>query len=463
MSETMFRTPSLQDLVKEAMDGTAHKVDISVEAAQQLVNQGGAAPASVSTPEQVKTASFDLTPNDYIEKLAGALDYLSKEAMGDTAADGPGKGPNSLEVLKAKADGQTFEASGQGKATASSNIPPMSPPMQSSGVAKDPSNAMQTNDGMQHPEQPVDPMANKTASILERNLAALGLTKEAKGPPGRLANDAQAVGTEVGYAAKKVGDKVKKFVGDVTGSKVKKMKETGTTSDGGGLSRFADDADMSKALKDKGTAQGATAALGAAGATGAAGTAIGAKALSDKKKAKSEGGTEKGASIYERNLAALGLQKVAEDAINPAKVAAGTTQTGATPPEGVSKSEEGVPSEPADVNSQKTMISSNEAAINYTKGKAKSDPQSDASKVLAETAGKGDTSLQQAWAHTGEAGVKVSHDVTRAAAAQALLHKLAEAACGDKKDDKKKEKQSQMGGLSDPSGQSGFTASSMGG
>jgi hypothetical protein len=446
----MFRTPSLQDLVKEAMEGTAHKVDITVEAAQQLVNQGGAAPASVSTPEQEKTASFDLTPNDYIEKLAGALDYLSKEAAGDTAPDGPGKGPNALEVLKAKADGQTFEASGQGKATASSNVPPMSPPMQSSGVAKDPSNAMQTNDGMQHPEQPVDPMANeKTSSVYERNLAALGLAKEAGKVPSRRSLDMQAVGT----AAKGFKDKLTgKHVSDVADS----VKSQPSNDLGDSIRASA----VGKAKKEQTAARlkagGAVAATGAA----ATGAAVAGKKAADKK---SEGGTEKGASIYERNLAALGLQKVAEDAINPAKIAAGTTQTGATPPEGVSKSEEGVPSEPSDVNSQKTMIGSNQAAIDYTKGKAKKDPQGDASKVLAETAGKGDTTLQQAWAHTGEAGVKVSQDLTRAAAAQALLHKLAEAVCGDKKDDKKKEKQSQMGGLSDPSGQSGFTASSMGG
>jgi hypothetical protein len=63
--------------------------------------------------------------------------------------------------------------------------------------------------------------------------------------------------------------------------------------------------------------------------------------------------------------------------------------------------------------------------------------------------------------HTQQAGVKISHDLTKTAAAQALLYKLAEEACGEKDDKKKKEKQSQLGGLGDAAGQSGFSASGL--
>jgi hypothetical protein len=72
--------------------------------------------------------------------------------------------------------------------------------------------------------------------------------------------------------------------------------------------------------------------------------------------------------------------------------------------------------------------------------------------------------LQQAFDATPKAGVKISADLTRVAAAQALLRKYAEEA-KEKKDkgkEEKKEKEGALPGLATPSGQSGFTASNQG-
>lgn len=164
--------------------------------------------------------------------------------------------------------------------------------------------------------------------------------------------------------------------------------------------------------------------------------------------------------------------KVAEDAINPAKIQAGAAEA----PTGT-KSGEGVPAEPSDVNSQKRLISSNEAAINYTKQEAKADPKSDVNHLLDEPAlsAAHDNVLNKAFAHTGQAGVKISSAVEKVAegsvkiaAARALLSKLVKTASAECKDCGKapcvckKEKKSAMGAApSSPSSASGFTASSL--
>ena len=135
----------------------------------------------------------------------------------------------------------------------------------------------------------------------------------------------------------------------------------------------------------------------------------------------------KQASIYAHNLAALGLMKKAEDALNPASISGGGTVDPAKPPEGVSAAEEGVPNEPSDVNAQKSkMLSSNDAAINYTRRDAKADPKSDMADVIKEPAQTSSTDkvLDTAFDHTDEAGAKIS-SATRVAAARAILSKLA--------------------------------------
>jgi hypothetical protein len=112
------------------------------------------------------------------------------------------------------------------------------------------------------------------------------------------------------------------------------------------------------------------------------------------------------------------------------------------------------------------MVGSNESAINYTKGQAKADPKSDVNKVLTEKAltSATDKTLQQAFSHTGQAGVKISaadaSDASiKVAAARALLSKIASEV--DDKRKNNKEKDSAFGGPT-PQAATGVNAASMG-
>jgi hypothetical protein len=89
-----------------------------------------------------------------------------------------------------------------------------------------------------------------------------------------------------------------------------------------------------------------------------------------------------------------------------------------------------------------SLVASNQAAIDYTKGEAKAKAKADAGKVLEEPvqSARTDKTLQRTLDHTGEAGVKIS-EATRVLAARALLEKLSEEARA-----KQKKKQS-IGGM----------------
>lgn len=161
------------------------------------------------------------------------------------------------------------------------------------------------------------------------------------------------------------------------------------------------------------------------------------------------------------------LRKMAEDAINPAQISGGKEN----PPD-ASASGVDVPRQPSDVTSQvRSMLSSNQAAIDYTKGEAKADPKKDVNQVLEQPAltTAGDSVLQKVLDNTSQAGVKISGakaslagDTMKVAAARALLSNLMDKVASEK-GGKKKQKESMMGGApASPSAASGFTASSLG-
>lgn len=134
----------------------------------------------------------------------------------------------------------------------------------------------------------------------------------------------------------------------------------------------------------------------------------------------------------------LGHIKQAEDAINPAHIAAGA----AVPPE---TSEAGQPGgAPAGGKPQgaTNLVATNEAAINYTRGQAKAGPKADVNKILTEPAlsSAHDNVLQKAFAHTGEAGTKMAS--LRSSAARAVIEKMASEAAEEDESAKKKKKES---------------------
>lgn len=120
------------------------------------------------------------------------------------------------------------------------------------------------------------------------------------------------------------------------------------------------------------------------------------------------------------------MNKMAEDANNPAKVGAKTTNPHQSSPEGVSAAGEGKPAVPGEVSKQESMINSNESAINYTKQQAKAVPKARMGEVLDEPAQKKSTDpvLQNNLQAASSAGVKIAS--MQASAARALLVKLAE-------------------------------------
>jgi len=397
---SMMRKPLLQDLVKEAMEGTVQKVNVTAEALRQF----GGYP---NDEEQTKTASVEepsVLNGEFVEKLASALEYISdaleKDAANPNSPDnaspgvGPGQGQNTLQVMKAESSEENIDAGEGGKAVPKEQ-PPMNPSLQSvPGQSSDPSNALESNDSMMHGEQPVEPISNEKASIkaaqalFEKNLERLGLPKEAS------------------------------------------------------------------------------------------------RTLQAPPQAKLGGANQE---LLAKNLARLGFQKQAEDAINPAQISAGPAPAqGAAAPPGVSEAEKGpIPAEPSDVNSQKRLIASNDAAINYSKRDAKADPKKDMGNLLAEPmqSKATDKTLSRVWDHTDQAGAKIAGDMTRTAAARALLAKLASKqetktaegeSCASGEDKvrsavakavKGKEKDSQgMGGPTPtPEGHSGFRSADVGG
>jgi hypothetical protein len=183
-----------------------------------------------------------------------------------------------------------------------------------------------------------------------------------------------------------------------------------------------------------------------------------AQMAAEEAEAAKEGSAERLRKVaYAKNLMAVGLYKLAEDAINPAQISAPKRDdNGTNSPALASSSEENPPAEPSDVNSQKSLISSNEAAINFTKRDAKGDPKSDVGDVLQEPAQTSATDkvLDKALDHTDAAGAKISSaDLTRIAGARAVLNKLAMA--HDPKSKKNKKTKKAMGAEPAPLGPAG--------
>jgi hypothetical protein len=128
---------------------------------------------------------------------------------------------------------------------------------------------------------------------------------------------------------------------------------------------------------------------------------------------------DKGAS------ALLAYTKLAEDAINPAQIVAGP----AIPPDSNMSGEPGGAPAGGMPQGPSSLIGSNEAAINYKKQTAYSPRKSELAQYFNEPAlsAATDKTLNEAFAHTPEAGTKISSaQLLKSASARALLAKLAE-------------------------------------
>lgn len=359
----MAGRPTLQEMMKAAMDGTIHQISITKEASRQRAGHRGEDPRE----KVASVTQSDHYSSEHIEKMAAALDYIGEQIK--VADEGmvqmPGKGPGALEVLQATSSGSNLEAGHSGHAI-SQHLPSTNPSQQKEEVQVGRANTgMETNDDTSYPEQPTSPITNQTASLAPANPLPTPTTQ---------------------------------------------------TKESSALYH----ANLHKLAMIGGWAPAVNVAL---------------------------------------------IRKFAEDSINPSKI-----EAGAHNPPDYSVAGEGVPSQPSDVNSQvRSMLSSNEAATNYTKQQAKADPKSDVNQVLEQPAltRVGDDVLHQVFDNTGAAGVKISSSSiaggsVKVAAARALLSNLIEKAAQEI-DEKKKVKKSAMGAApANPSAASGFNASSLG-
>lgn len=362
---TMHTRPSLQEMVKSAMDGTARALSVNIEASRQSSTQRG----STKTASKV---DGNRVSTEMVSKLASALGFIEQELLKE--AEGPGEGPGALTVTESALGGGPILSGGDSGQASSSNQPPMNPALQPDKAQEgNAGTGLATNDDMQHPAQPVEPIKNASAKDMLKNLGSKAI----------------AGVKDVAHKANKAGGPVKDFA------------------------------------KDHKNGLGA-AALGA--------TAGGAGYAAGRLHAVAKGHEKKGSAPL-----AL-LRKLAEDAINPAHIESPASVNPAEPPPGASASGEDVPSEPSDVSSQKSMISSNEAAINYTKGQAKADPKKDVAQVLVEAplSSATDKVLQEAFAHTSDAGVKISSakgaiqkTASQVGAQRAMLDRLLTKAAAD--------------------------------
>jgi hypothetical protein len=399
---TIQERPSLQELVKAAMAGTRTRLEVNLEASRQERSQ-------TKTASAPKTEPLSLTGHvstELVSKLAGALGYIEDQLRKEAELQ-PGEGPGALQVLEATSSEKNIDA-GQGGQATSQNQPPQSPSLQPEKVQQgNAGTGLATNDDMKHPEQPVEPIKNAAANLEALNRDRLAKLAGVGDVVKNLGGKAKAVASE----AKDIfsGSRARGAIGEFRGAKkglqnaesnlavAEKNRAPSRITDAikgdvGAASKAHGEA-RSKAIKETGKTVGAYGA--------AAGAAGGAAAAASGGKKKESSGTL--ALIRQLTV------KVAEDAINPAQISSGTVDPVA-PPEGASASGEGVPSEPSDVTSQKRLIQSNEAAINYTKGEAKADPKKDVAQVLNEPplTSSTDKVLNLAFDSTGQAGVKIS-------------------------------------------------------
>ena len=376
--------PTINEMVKQAVAGAVRAVDITREASRQAENLGektaSAAPATVAA-----SSDFDAA---HSEKLASALDYVASLIKTSASLGGPysltenkvepGKGPGHLEVLTPQGGENPFKPNNQGHGS-TAQVSKSAPTEKS--TANGPATQMQTNiatPGTMHEHQNVAMVNQKGTKVAaaEEKCKDCGKEKE-------KCSCAKTAGVNVAA----IRASWSKTAGVKVANKDAEKKET---------------EGMEEAKKGLNKAESAH-------------------------KSEPENKEAQVASFLGLADALRGVTKVAEDAINPAHISAGS----AVPPD---TREAGQPGGVQAKGSGPGMVSSNAGAIHYNKGQAKSEPKNDSGTYWKEPAlsGANDKTLGMAFKHTGEAGTKFASaggDAgVKTAAARALLTKLSAAA-----------------------------------
>lgn len=121
---TMMGRPSVQEMIKAAVEGTAARLNLNAEAHHQmkLASEGSPEDRPLPAPQR---AQDEKTASTHVEKLAAALDYAALCVKEGSV--GPGEGPNALHVMESPGGATISHSSGQ---AIPKNIPPVNPPMQ---------------------------------------------------------------------------------------------------------------------------------------------------------------------------------------------------------------------------------------------------------------------------------------------------------------------------------------------
>lgn len=367
--------PTISEMVKQALVGAVKAVDVTREAHRQQQS---------IEPTQTKTASAApvvraVDDLDKAEKLASALDYVADLVKQGASLGGPyslheskvepGKGPGHLEVLTPQGGENAFKPNSQGHGHTAQvghggALQKSTPAGPATQLENDKDHAP---GGPGH--QPLA-MVNQKHAASEKECKKCGKEKCSCAPGEKMASVA---GIRAAWAK-------------TAGAKTEERETEG----------------MREAEKGLAKAEAAH---------------------------KSEPGNSdaKVAAFFGLASAVLPQVKIAEDAINPARISAGAAvgpdtreagQAGGVQPKG----------------SGPGMVASAKGAIDFTKGQAKSEPKGDSGRYWTEPAlsGATDRTLAMAFKHTGEAGTKFASaggDAgVKTAAARALLQKLASAA-----------------------------------
>lgn len=383
---TTTHRQTIHEMIKAAAAGTLDQAAVTLEAERQLANRGEPTVSAVKTAAAASSLFPNSIPTEYVEKLAGACEYMLDMLREKAAAElGPGTGPNPMQVLEAKAENNEFKNGDQGQATAAHVVPKTPGTHKPAETPAGPANALDTNAAEAVPGK--QKVSSVTVAELRKAAADMkGLVGKAvhvaKEHPAAAAGAAGlAAGTALGSMAKKA-----EFPPQFMAKKEDKKEDK--------------------------------------------------KDAKDAKKEETSGKEEKKeASAIDPRLVDyfVSMTKAAEDAINPAQISAGA----AVPPETSAAGEPGGAPAGGQPQGPTGLVASNEAAINYTKGQAKAQVKPQLSAVLTEPAlsAAHDSTLGKAFENTGAAGVKISS--ARALAARAVLEKLSAAECA--KPNKKKE------------------------
>lgn len=390
----MTGRPLIQDIVKSAMERTTSRVKLAEAASHHIRSRlAEAEPAE-------KVASDEVVTTEYAEKLASAVEYLLPHVKSAASSFAAARLSETIAeqpegVSQSNVKGELPGPGGYGHAH---HQPPMSPGAQK-GLPQEHGQTQMENTLATHVpgEQQLSITGGhgKTASVevlLGRNLQRMQKTAVLApliaGAYGAQKGAPSGEGAS-GFARGALGHVAGSIPGAIVGNAVGGLPGAVAGSLGGGY-------------------------LGYRAAT----------SKYDKKDDDKHKGKKKKASLTLVDALREHVKKAADEN-NPAKISAGP----AVPPESSAAGEPGGAPAGGMPVGPRGLVGSNDAAINFKRSAAYANRKGDLKAYLSEPAltNSTDSTLQAAFAHTGEAGTKLaSEENDKVAAARELLSKISE-------------------------------------